>query len=127
VPGATFVRVPSEDRLPFPDGAFDACYASEVIEHLFDVSGFIREMNRVLVPGGLLLLTTPYHGWLKNVIVVTTNFDDHFAPTGGHIRFFSKRSLSCALVGGGFRVEEISGIGRVRYLWKSMFVVAEKV
>ncbi len=45
--------------LPFPDGSFDKVIASEVIEHIPDWRRAIREMARVLRPGGRLVLTTP--------------------------------------------------------------------
>jgi 2-polyprenyl-6-hydroxyphenyl methylase/3-demethylubiquinone-9 3-methyltransferase len=121
---ARFETIPCENQLPFAGGTFDACFSSEVIEHLFDVPGWISEVHRVLVRGGLLLLTTPYHGWLKNVAIATLCFDRHFAPDGEHIRFFTKTSLARCLEEGGFRIEETRGIGRLYLLWKSMFVVA---
>ena len=127
VPSATFEQIDSESRLPFGDESFDVCFCSEVIEHLFDVTGFLREMNRVLRPEGCLLLTTPYHGWLKNLLLITFNFERHFHPTSGHIRFFTVRSLSECLEAAGFRVERVAGIGRRWPVWKSMFVVARKV
>ena len=126
MPHVRFELVSAEDRVPFPDGSFDVCYSSEVIEHLFDVTGFLREVHRVLVPGGLLVLTTPYHGWVKNLLVMSFNFEKHFDPTGGHVRFFSKRSLTQCLEANGFSVEHVSGIGRRRPVWKSMFVTARK-
>lgn len=123
-PNATFETVAHEGALPFPDQVFDACYCSEVIEHLFDIRGFFDEMARVLVPGGLLLLTTPYHGWLKNLVIVTFGFDRHFDPTGEHIRFFSTNSLRRCLKEHGFSLIHRRGIGRLRPVWKSLFVVA---
>jgi len=124
VRNASFLRVESESSLPFADSSFDACFCSEVIEHLFDVPGFLAEIARVLAPGGVLVLTTPYHGWLKNVLVVSFNFDRHFDPTGGHIRFFSAASLARCLAVAGFRVDALQGVGRVWPFWKSMLVVA---
>jgi 2-polyprenyl-3-methyl-5-hydroxy-6-metoxy-1,4-benzoquinol methylase len=112
--------------MPFLDEAFDACLATEVVEHILDVQAFIREIHRMIARDGLFLLTTPYHGWLKNVIIITRNFHRHFDPTGDHIRFFSKSSLTCCLTAGGFRVETVRGIGRVWPVWKSMFVVARR-
>ena len=126
LPDAVFYQVGDGERVPIPAASVDFIFCSEVIEHLFDVQGFINEMHRVLVPGGQLVLTTPYHGWLKNLAVITFNFDRHFDPTRGHVRFFSRASLTRCLQAGGFRVDRVSGIGRRWPLWKSMFVVARK-
>lgn len=46
-------------RLPYPDHFFDIVFASHVIEHLSDIDFSVREMDRVLKPGGLLLVATP--------------------------------------------------------------------
>jgi 2-polyprenyl-3-methyl-5-hydroxy-6-metoxy-1,4-benzoquinol methylase len=126
IPTATIEVIDSETHIPLADESFDVCFCSEVIEHLFDISGFIREIHRLLVRDGLFLLTTPYHGWSKNLYIITFNFERHFNPAGGHIRFFSKRSLTQCLQSGGFQVEHIAGIGRSWPVWKTMFVVARK-
>ncbi|MGE0713374.1 MAG: class I SAM-dependent methyltransferase [Planctomycetota bacterium] len=49
----------SLDALPYRDGAFDAVVCSWVLQHLRDPAGALREMARVLRPGGLLLLAVP--------------------------------------------------------------------
>lgn len=124
VPSGTFHHLDDESDLPFENATFDACVCTEVIEHLLDVRGFLSEMHRVLVPGGILFITTPYHGWLKNLLLITMNFDRHFNATGEHIRFFSRPSLVACLTEAGFQVEQFGGIGRFWPVWKSMFVVA---
>ncbi len=116
----------SESSVALPPASFDVCYCSEVIEHLFNVQGFVAEVHRLLKDGGMLVLTTPYHGWLKNLLVVTLRFDQHFSPTGGHIRFFSKKSMRQCLERGGFLAEEIMGTGRMWPLWNSMLITARK-
>lgn len=126
VPAAAFHRIEAENRLPFADESFDSCVCSEVIEHLFDVPGFLREVRRVLRPGGVLALTTPYHGWFKNLLLISFNFERHFHPAGGHIRFFSVRSLRACLDAAGFDPGPITGIGRAWPVWKSMFAAARK-
>ena len=55
------VRVMSALRLEFPDQSFEAIHAAQLIEH-FDsnvAAAFLQEASRVLVPGGVIVLTTP--------------------------------------------------------------------
>lgn len=127
VPEVPFEVIPSENKIPFPDESFDTCIATEVIEHLFDVSGFLREIHRILVPGGSLLITTPDHGWLKNFILITCRFEKHFSPLGQHIRFFSKRSLTECLEKEGFQIEKLTGLGRLWPVWQSLLVKSRKI
>jgi SAM-dependent methyltransferase len=54
--------------LPFRDGAFDALFAGELIEHLPDARPAMLEFARVLRPGGVLVLTTPNRRRLANVV-----------------------------------------------------------
>lgn len=55
---AAFVAA-SADALPFSDGSVDVVACFQVLEHLADAPGVLREVRRVLAPGGALLLTTP--------------------------------------------------------------------
>lgn len=45
--------------LPFPDVSFDVVLSFQVIEHVEDVKAYLREIKRVLVPGGYALIATP--------------------------------------------------------------------
>jgi SAM-dependent methyltransferase len=47
------------DRYPFPDARFDACVSNYVVEHVPDPAAHLREVHRVLKPGGLYVLRTP--------------------------------------------------------------------
>jgi SAM-dependent methyltransferase len=51
-------------EMPFGDASFDLAVSLDVIEHLEDDLGALRELRRVVAPGGALLLTVPAYGWL---------------------------------------------------------------
>jgi len=46
--------------LPFPDNSFDSVLTSEVFEHIFNLPDIIKELSRVLRPGGKILITCPF-------------------------------------------------------------------
>jgi len=46
--------------MPFENSSFDSLITNQVFEHVFNPNDFLRELNRVLKPGGLLLLTVPF-------------------------------------------------------------------
>jgi SAM-dependent methyltransferase len=50
--------------MPFDDGTFDLTVSLDVIEHLEDDVGALRELRRVTKPGGALLVTVPAYQWL---------------------------------------------------------------
>jgi len=51
-------------RMPFPDAAFDTALSIETLEHVEDEAQTLREIHRVLQPGGLLILSVPNKWWL---------------------------------------------------------------
>jgi 2-polyprenyl-3-methyl-5-hydroxy-6-metoxy-1,4-benzoquinol methylase len=53
------LRVDANDPLPFTDETFDLVWCTEVLEHIVKPSFTLTEINRVLKPGGKLLLSTP--------------------------------------------------------------------
>jgi 2-polyprenyl-3-methyl-5-hydroxy-6-metoxy-1,4-benzoquinol methylase len=111
------------------DNPFDACVCVEVIEHLYDPRAFVDRIYEVLRPGGLFVLTTPYHGYVKNLaLAVTGKMDSHYGALwdGGHIKFWSRASLTALLEERGFRVIGFEGAGRVPLLWKSMILTGCK-
>lgn len=110
-------------------GTFDAILSTEVIEHLFLPERFAQNAYRLLKPGGVLVLSTPYHGWLKNVAIAVTNgADSHYQALNeyGHIKFWSVSTLSQLLWEAGFADLEYTGVGRIPYLWKGIVMRARK-
>jgi 2-polyprenyl-3-methyl-5-hydroxy-6-metoxy-1,4-benzoquinol methylase len=107
----------------------DVVLASEVIEHLYRPKMLLAAAHKVLRPGGLIIVTTPYHGYLKNLaIALAGKFDRHVDVNwdGGHIKFFSPRTLTSMVKAQGFREPQIYFAGRIPLLWKSMVLVATK-
>ena len=47
-------------RFPMCDGTFDGVLCTQVLEHVFNPEEFLREISRVLRPGGVLVLTVPF-------------------------------------------------------------------
>ncbi|MEN9934582.1 MAG: hypothetical protein RLZZ387_1161 [Chloroflexota bacterium] len=58
-PRASLAQVDGGGRLPFADGSFDRVFLTEVLEHLKDPVALLREVRRLLAPGGRLVLTAP--------------------------------------------------------------------
>jgi 2-polyprenyl-3-methyl-5-hydroxy-6-metoxy-1,4-benzoquinol methylase len=107
----------------------DTVIAIEVIEHLFRPADLIVCAGGILPVGGTLILSTPYHGYLKNLAITLMNgWDKHWNPAreGGHIKFWSRPTLTRFLDANGFDIEECVGVGRAPWLWHSMVVAARK-
>ncbi|MHB8575980.1 MAG: class I SAM-dependent methyltransferase [Dehalococcoidia bacterium] len=85
-------------RLPFADATFGAVTALDVIEHVPDHLGVLREMYRVLQPGGLLLLTVPAYMFLWS------RHDD----LNYHQRRYRRRNLHKVLRAADFDIVKLS-------------------
>jgi SAM-dependent methyltransferase len=60
--GNLVLREGGVSSLPFDEGAFDLVFAHALLEHLVDPAAAVRELARVLVPGGLLGVCSPDWG-----------------------------------------------------------------
>jgi ubiquinone/menaquinone biosynthesis C-methylase UbiE len=78
VAALSFVVAPAEE-MPFADESFDAVLLNEVLEHVEDERRTLREIQRVLVPGGYLFLLSP-NRWFP--------FEGHGAVVGGFVLNF---------------------------------------
>lgn len=108
---------------------FDVAVSTEVIEHIYAPRDWARCAFNALKPGGRLICTTPYHGYLKNVLIAATGkFDWHVKPLwdGGHIKFWSRDTLSELLREAGFTNIQFRGAGRLPYLWMSMVLSGDR-
>ncbi|MGH9967612.1 MAG: class I SAM-dependent methyltransferase [Pyrinomonadaceae bacterium] len=108
----------------------DLVVASDIIEHLYRPADLLEAASSLLDNGGHLILTTPYHGYLKNVVLSILNkMDSHFTALvdGGHIKFFSVKTLSDIVKRYGFEDLRFSFYGRAPWLWKNMICHARRV
>jgi len=108
---------------------FDYVISLEVIEHLYWPKKLIERCHDVLKKDGHLIVSAPYHGFLKNLALSVFNgWDRHFTVNwdGGHIKFFSRATLTDLLLEKSFRDITFEGVGRIPGLWKSMILTGTK-
>lgn len=109
----------SNENLPFAKESFDLVTCTEVIEHLEHYRSTLRDIHRVLKPGGTLVLTTPNILNLKSRIrFLIFGFYNLFGPlhvseselhsTGGHINPVSYFFLTHSLLDAGFNNIEVA-------------------
>jgi ubiquinone/menaquinone biosynthesis C-methylase UbiE len=77
--------------LPFKSASYNYVVASEIIEHLTNPEGFIKELFRVIKPGGKLIITTPYKEKLRYVLCIHCN---QKTPLHSHIQSFDEIRLA---------------------------------
>lgn len=100
-----------EKGIPFEDNFFDGVIGLEIIEHLADTDHFLKEIYRVLKPGGKLLLSTPNALSLPRRILTLIGINPYFEASfsfppnmAGHLRFFTPKILKGLLEVRGFKV-----------------------
>lgn len=104
---------------------YDAVISVEVIEHVLLPRKLIENALYALKPGGVFILTTPYHGFLKNLALALTNkFDDHWHPLRdyGHIKFFSKSTITELFCEFNLQEIQFSTVGRIPAFARSMII-----
>jgi SAM-dependent methyltransferase len=108
---------------------FDLVVSTKVVEHLYAPRQWAAGCYAALKSGGKFICTTPYHGYLKNLLIsLSGGWDKHANPLwdGGHIKLWSRRTLSILLVEAGFKHLEFAGAGRLPSLWMTMVISARK-
>jgi 2-polyprenyl-6-hydroxyphenyl methylase/3-demethylubiquinone-9 3-methyltransferase len=117
------------DDLSAKYGKFPVVLSLEVVEHLFFPRKFAKTAFDLLEDGGVAIISTPYHGYWKNLaLALTGKMDAHFTALwdGGHIKFWSVDTLSALLLEAGFSDLQVYLVGRMPALAKSMIMVARK-
>lgn len=128
-----FIRADAEARLPFKDKMFDLIISGNHIEHLVDVDGYLKEINRVTKKGAVMILATPNLGsWLNRILLLfgkqpyfldasltktlpilkigNYTFPENLDyPSSGHLRLYTLDMLKKLLSEYGFRTIQVKG------------------
>ena len=110
-------------------GTFPVVLSLEVVEHVYDPRTYAACLYALLEEGGVAIVSTPYHGYVKNLMLaVTGRMDAHFTALWdyGHVKFWSMKTLAQLLRETGFREIEFRRVGRLACLAKSMIAIARK-
>ena len=98
----------NRDPIPFPATSFDLVFAGEVIEHLVDTDGFLRELSRCTKRGGHLLLTTPnlasFENRVRLLLGIYPRWLNYNLSGSGHVRGYTPGALRKQLSEHGFKV-----------------------
>ena len=117
------------DDLTSQYGKFPVVLSLEVVEHLYDPRCYAKTVFSLLEPGGTAIISTPYHGYWKNLVMALSGkMDAHFTALWdhGHIKFWSIRTLSALLSEAGFVDIRFERVGRIPAFAKSMIAIARK-
>lgn len=117
------------DDLAVRYGQFPVVLSLEVVEHVYFPRQYAATVFSLLHGGGMAILSTPYHGYWKNLtMALTGKMDAHFTALWdhGHIKFWSMKTLALLLEEAGFRDIRFKRVGRVPPLAKAMIAIAKK-
>lgn len=105
-------------RLAFRDGSFDRLLCSHVLEHVADDAAALRELRRVLRPGGLAVLQVPLREGDTDEDLSVTDPAERLRRFGqeDHVRFYGRADFQKRLEAAGFTVRAVdptAGLTRV--------------
>lgn len=114
------VMISGIGSLPFPDNYFDYVFFGDIIEHLFDSESALKEVRRILAPGGRLILSCPNIAYWRFRLYYL--FDGDFQRIDvarqkpweqEHIRFFTVPILKEFLIKLDFNYSRHAGINTI--------------
>lgn len=116
------------DALPFPDHHFGSVVSNSVLEHIDHVDPVLAELNRVLRPGGTLMITMPSHqftNWLGGAQLferigaggLANAYRRFFNYIARHVRTDAPSAWASRLADSGFKVERWQYYFSKRALW----------
>lgn len=117
------------EDLPKKYGQFPVLLSLEVVEHVYAPRQYAETAYDLLCPGGTAIISTPFHGYWKNLtMALIGKMDAHFTALWdhGHIKFWSEKTLSALLTEAGFVEIRYQRVGRIPALAKSMIAIARK-
>ncbi len=117
------------DDLAAGYGQFPVVLSLEVVEHVYFPRWYAATVFSLLQVGGTAILSTPYHGYWKNLaLALSGKMDRHFTALWdhGHIKFWSMNTLALLLQEAGFHAIRFERVGRLPPLAKAMIAIARK-
>ncbi len=108
----------SATKTPFKDDLFDKAIMTEVLEHIEEDKEALREVYRIIRPGGLLVLTVPSYNfpflWDPINWILQNLFGTHISGTGflagiwaRHLRLYKKEDLEKLVEKVGFKIDKV--------------------
>jgi len=117
------------DDLAARFGTYPVVVSLEVVEHVYSPWQYAATILNLVQPGGTVIISTPFHGYVKNLALAATGaLDQHFTALQdhGHIKFWSPRTLTQLLTESGFSDVRFLYAGRFYPFSKSMIAIAKK-
>jgi ubiquinone/menaquinone biosynthesis C-methylase UbiE len=125
-PELSFDLVSANGRLPVADASFDVVTCVHVLEHVADTQTLMSEVRRVLVSGGLLVATVPFHGRVQGALTALTSFERRFDPLQPVLRFYTARSLRALLEAFAFERVETEARGGAPLFRRTLLALARR-
>ena len=101
------------EHLPFADGSFDCVVAMDFLEHVEDPAAIIKEISRVLRPGGLFFFHTFNRNWFAGIVIIKL-VEWFVANTPKHLHvlrlFVKPEEVAAGCSAAGLTVKEMQGV-----------------